>query len=150
MYHWRHDALWWKAICIGSLISLCIGFFVKGLIAPATPTPTNFTQHTFLYWPLLILLFPLLEEFVFRGLVQPTIARHWQKKIGQITSANLLTSLLFALSHLASKGVDWLTLGVFFPSLLFGFFRDRHQSWHSAMILHVSFNVSFFMPQFFA
>lgn len=93
---------------------------------------------------LLAFVYPLLEEVVFRGQIQPIILRHWPLKFRSISAANLITSALFVLLHIASRGLSLLTLAVFFPSLLFGYFRERHGNIQSAVALHVGFNLVFF------
>ena len=47
-----------------------------------------------------IVLFPVLEETLFRGLLQPMIAHSISGRWRLISTANLITSLIFALFHL--------------------------------------------------
>ena len=145
--HWHRDKQWLLALSLGSVISLGIGLVVALHSDTAQQNATSSTQA--LHWLIILFAFPLLEEFVFRGLVQPLILRHWPKKISALSVANILTSGLFTLAHTASKGLNWLNLGVFFPSLVFGYFRDRHQTIASAIILHSVYNGCFFLPFIF-
>jgi membrane protease YdiL (CAAX protease family) len=82
------------------------------------------------------------EEIVFRGGLQPLLARAFGHRGAQspITPANLATSLLFALAHLWRHGPA-LALGVFPVSLVYGITRERSGRLAPAVLLHVWFNV---------
>jgi len=89
---------------------------------------------------------PLFEELLFRGVIQGQLLQTmWGRKtwIG-LSLANLLTSLLFTLAHLASHSVSW-SLLVFVPSLCFGFIRDRFGSVYPAIVLHAFYNAGYFL-----
>jgi len=94
----------------------------------------------------LILLQPLVEELLFRGLLQGKLAaRSWgRRQVGGFTLANLLASLLFTALHFASHPPLW-AAGVLLPSLLYGYFRDRHDSVVPAIALHVFYNAGYFL-----
>ncbi len=94
---------------------------------------------------LLALVFPLLEEFVFRGFLQSALhKRAWGKKsCFGFSVANLLTSALFALAHLFRHPPLWAALA-FFPSLVFGFFRDRYGTLLPSILLHIFYNAGYF------
>ena len=102
-------------------------------------------------WPLLtplvfllpVLVYPVLEEIVFRGLIQELVHEYLSKaSLGPVSVANLLTSLLFAGVHFFYHPPLWAAL-VFFPSLVFGFFKDRTQGLMAPIILHVFYNAGF-------
>ncbi|MDN3641020.1 JDVT-CTERM system glutamic-type intramembrane protease [Simiduia curdlanivorans] len=134
--HWWQDRQWLIALCAGLLLSASAGFVLRAsILSPAS----------LLAFFLLALIYPLLEEIVFRGQIQPIILRHWPVKFSAISAANLITSAIFVLLHIASRGVSTLTLAVFFPSLLFGYFRERHGHIKSAVALHAGFNWVFFL-----
>lgn len=94
---------------------------------------------------LLVVAYPLLEEVVFRGGLQPYLATKLGKKYacGDISAANWITSLIFTLVHFIQHKLLW-SLSVFVPSLLFGYFRDRHNSMVPAIILHIFYNSGYF------
>lgn len=88
-----------------------------------------------------IIVYPVLEEFAFRGAVQTMLLRWFSVALGPLTGANLITSLLFAGAHYAMQPhpLTWL---VFIPSLAFGWSRDRHQSLAGCIGLHMLWNAA--------
>ena len=114
---WR-DRLFWLAVTAGPLCWLVLYL----LLRPATPQWT---------WPLAtpadfllpVLFYPVLEEIVFRG---------------------LLTSLVFTGFHFLGHAPLW-AASVFFPSLVFGFFKDRYQALTAPILLHGFYNAGFLL-----
>jgi membrane protease YdiL (CAAX protease family) len=94
----------------------------------------------------LVLLQPLVEELLFRGLLQGRLAAQpWGRRhLRGFTLANLVASLLFTALHFAGHPPLW-AAGVLLPSLLFGYFRDRHDSVLPAIALHVFYNAGYFL-----
>lgn len=104
-------------------------------------------------WPLQVpgrflllgLVYPLLEETVFRGGVQGFFLqfapgrRNWHGW----TAANALTSLAFALFHLFAHAPAW-ALPILAPSLVFGYFRDRTGRLTLPILLHIWYNLGYF------
>jgi membrane protease YdiL (CAAX protease family) len=100
-------------------------------------------------WPalaMLILLQPLMEELLFRGLIQgKLLAYAWgRRRLVGLTQANLTSSVLFTTLHFTSHPPLW-AMGVLLPSLLFGYFRDRHDSIYPAIVLHIFYNAGYFL-----
>ena len=95
-----------------------------------------------LQFGLLVLIYPLLEEIVFRGLVQEGVAGWLPQRFGMLSLANVLTSVAFAALHLVHQSPLW-SLGIFFPSLVFGFSKERYQSLWAPIILHGWYNLGF-------
>lgn len=102
-----------------------------------------------LWWaPMMILLQVLVvalpEEYFYRGYLQTTLARSWpaRLKIGpfHIGPAIIVTSLLFGLGHFIID-LRPARLAVFFPSLLFGWLRDRSGTIVSAVVYHAACNL---------
>jgi len=93
----------------------------------------------------LILLQPFVEELLFRGFLQGQwLQTAWGSASRHgITVANLITSLLFVASHFISHPAGW-AVAVFFPSMIFGYLRDRHDSLYPAMVLHMFYNAGYF------
>ena len=93
-----------------------------------------------------LLLYPLLEEWVFRGILQgELLKRKWGKRrsIG-ISNANLVTSIVFAGLHFINQPPLW-ALAVLVPSLVMGHFRERHDSLLTPMLLHPFFNLTYLL-----
>ena len=110
---------------------------------PAMPDPA---------WPLqdptrfllIALVYPVLEEMTFRGLIQPALYRQpWGGlRHGGLSTANWITALLFAASHLAWHDSAQ-AMAVFVPGLIFGYFRDRYDRITPSVWLHVFYNTGF-------
>ena len=98
----------------------------------------------------LVLLQPLLEELLFRGQLQGWLAaRPWgRRQFGGFTLANMVVTLLFTALHFFSHPPLW-AAGVLVPSLLYGYFRDRHDSVVPAIALHVFYNAGYFLLPLF-
>lgn len=132
--------LFWLAMLLGPVVSALLYLILQGV-------PANIdipvSQWELLLW--LVLLYPLLEEIVFRGLLQTRLLETaWGKKeLASITLANVVTSLLFGTVHFINHPPHW-ALMVFVPSLVFGWFRDRHHTILPAVILHCWYNLSYF------
>jgi len=89
---------------------------------------------------------PLFEELLFRGVIQGYMLQSIRKQNtwSGLSLANLLTSLLFTLAHLASHSIFW-SLLVFVPSLCFGLIRDRFGSVYPSIALHAFYNTGYFL-----
>lgn len=90
------------------------------------------------------ILIALPEEILFRGYLQTRLQQllpqRWRLWGGDVGPAVILTSVVFAFSHLvAIPSGD--RLAVFFPSLLFGWLRDRTGSIAGSVVAHALSNV---------
>lgn len=98
-------------------------------------------------WPVLLLavvVYPIVEEIVFRGGLQPGLARRLPVVAGPLTLANVLTSVVFCALHFIFHPPLW-AAGVFLPSLVFGYFRERHNGLAAPIVMHVVYNASYFL-----
>jgi len=93
----------------------------------------------------LVLWQPAVEELLFRGVVQGMLRRTTLGSSGfrGLSVANVVTSLAFVSIHFFKQPPLW-AIGVFAPSLVFGFFRDRSDSVWPPLVLHVVYNGAFF------
>ena len=92
-------------------------------------------------WP--VLFSPVVEEILFRGILQEFIRDYFTEKfLGPLSLANLVTSLIFASLHFFFQPALWAAL-VFFPSLVFGHFKDRSGKLTGPIILHAFYNAGF-------
>lgn len=104
-------------------------------------------------WPLhrpsdvlyLVVLYPLIEELLFRGVLQGHLLKRpiLQTKIAGLTGANLVTSLIFTGLHFFMHP-PLAASAVLLPSLIFGHFRDRHGNLLAPILLHSYFNLGYF------
>jgi membrane protease YdiL (CAAX protease family) len=92
------------------------------------------------------LIYPVLEEAVFRGLIQEHFHRMpWGKRpIWKASTANVVTSLIFAGGHLMFHS-PLHAIWVFVPSLIFGHFRDRYGGIVPSICLHVFYNAGYML-----
>lgn len=93
---------------------------------------------------MVIVAYPVVEEWLFRGELQPWVARKLGGGIGPLSIANLITSLLFSALHLLFQPPGW-ALAVFLPSLMFGYFRETTGGLAAPMLLHGFYNACFFL-----
>lgn len=105
--------------------------------------PPFSSQYAF-DWRLILSLIvwqPLVEEILFRGLIQgQLIKREWgQRSWLQISGANIVTSALFVVAHMFMNP-PLFALTVFIPSLLYGYFREYCNSIYPPVLLHGAYN----------
>lgn len=133
------DKRFWAALLLGPLLCY-LGFLLLG---GGAVTGLPLAEWKLLLW--LVLLYPVIEEWLFRGLLQGGLLRlRWARPaLLGVTRANVLTSLLFAAAHILAQSSGWAAL-VLFPSLLFGWFRDRYDSVLPGTLLHIAYNLAFF------
>lgn len=94
----------------------------------------------------LIIWQPLVEEVLFRGILQGQFAkREWGKRswLG-ISGANVAASVLFAAIHLINSS-PLFAITVIAPSLVFGYFRDYCNSVYPSIAIHVTYNAMVFV-----
>ena len=91
---------------------------------------------------------PVVEELAFRGIMQGVLLRTrlGRIRLAGLSGANGLTSLAFVVLHIVHQPWPW-ALAVFAPSLLFGYFRDRSGSVLPPLVMHVVFNLAFFLDR---
>lgn len=109
--------------------------------------PAHFNQLWPLHHPLPLLLavlvYPPLEEILFRGWLQHSLQQRLPHGTSwPVSPANLIASLLFAAAHLWRHNL-LLALAVLLPSLVFGYFYQRHRGLLSPILLHGWYNLGF-------
>lgn len=136
--HFWRDALFHAALAAALLYWLVLYLVFAQPWDPGWPLrePARFVYPALLY--------PVVEELIFRGLVQD-LAQHHLKTwtLGPLTHANIITSLLFTALHFFNHPPLW-AAAVFIPSLLFGFFKDRSAALAAPIVLHVFYNSGYF------
>lgn len=118
------------------------------MMAWMPPATYNLSWPWLRPWHFLLLAaaLPTLEEIAFRGLIQSwLLAYPWgRKRLGVLSLANSLTSLLFSALHLLTHTPLW-ALSVIIPSLIFGYFWERHGRLASPIALHCLYNAGYFL-----
>lgn len=129
-------------------------FGAAALAAPLVWLALAGLGHADAGWPLrdplryasLVAAWPILEELAFRGTLQPALAatRWGAREAFGVTTANVAASLAFVAAHALTHPPEW-AAAMLFPSLVFGYFRDRYRSVVPAAALHVFYNAGWFL-----
>lgn len=103
--------------------------------------------HGLWAWVSLLLVQPLQEELVFRGLWQGWLLEVLRRRdgpwrLGPLTLANVLVSAGFVLLHLRAQPLAW-ALAVAAPSLVLGQLRERYGSVWPPVLVHAFYNAGF-------
>ncbi|EAR07892.1 JDVT-CTERM system glutamic-type intramembrane protease [Reinekea blandensis] len=115
---------------------------LSGLFLPLQSLYGTLPKPSGADWVWFLMLIPLLEETVFRGLIQQSLTRKLAINQGALV-ANLSASLLFAWLHGFHQGpVGWL---VFFPSLILGQVWQHTRSILICTGLHATMNLCFWL-----
>jgi len=91
-----------------------------------------------------LLLYPLVEELLFRGVIQRALLNRPSLVINDfgISRANLITSILFVGLHLVNQSPAW-ALAILVPSLTLGHIYERYQRLPAPIFLHIIFNATY-------
>lgn len=128
------DPLFWAALAAAPVACLALAALPGLRWQPALPdAPWVFALSVAVY--------PPLEEWLFRGELQPLLGCRWSARWGPMTLANLVTSIVFAALHLWFHPPLW-AAAVFLPSLVFGYFRERSGGLASPIALHAGYNAA--------
>lgn len=133
----HRDLLFYLALLAGPAVWLVLYLL--------TPVPVEWNKPLLdpVWFLKLALVYPVLEEIVFRGLLQELVRDLLSKAMyGPLTVANLLTSLCFTGAHFFFHPPLAAVL-VFFPSLVFGFFKERTGSLAAPVLLHAFYNAGY-------
>ncbi len=132
---WVKDKYFYLALSLGPLFYLCLFLFIPPHLK-IEPTASFFATQFFL------VAFP--EELFFRGVLLPIFKTHLPHSWKGWSLANVFTAFIFACLHLFTHPLFW-ALGTFFPALIFGYFREKHQSLWPSIVLHFFYNISYFI-----
>ena len=96
----------------------------------------------FAFFQLVVIAIP--EELFYRGYIQPQLNRIWGRPwriLGAPVGKSLFfTSFIFALSHSLIQ-LQWWHFSIFFPSLVFGWLRERTGAITAGSLFHALSNV---------
>ncbi len=133
-----------SSVFLSSLTAGAIFFVVLLLLAAVQPLPwERLLSMAFLMaavWQ------PIVEELLFRGCMQGVLIRRtWGRRtIIGLSTANLLTSIVFVIAHIPTHPLLWALL-VLFPSLVFGILRERSGSVIPPIAIHIFYNTGYFL-----
>lgn len=132
----------WIAMSAGPIVVAILSFV-------QAPNTTKYVDDINYYWFIIsfVFVYPVLEEYVFRGMLQTYLLKKTNKQFPFLSLANIITSLVFSLTHLVYRNPIVGGL-VFIPSLVFGYFREKYHSVIPAMLLHVSYNSCYFIGMY--
>ena len=136
---WNWPRTVWKWIALGAVVLLVLTMF-ENLLPMPNDTPF---QHLFdrpldayLLGLVSITLAPLIEEWFFRGLLYPVLARRTGMAWGVVLSA-----VPFALLHLPQYANAWAAgLVIFIVGLVLGVVRAKTRSVGSSFLVHAGYN----------
>jgi membrane protease YdiL (CAAX protease family) len=135
---WPPDAHLVLAVLLAVPVWAAIGLF----FGPAMYVPSGWTA-----WVSFVLVYPVVEELLFRGVLQGEALRLTTRdgrslRAGPVTWANVLVTLVFVAMHLLAQPLIW-ALAVIVPSLVFGHLRERFASVWPAVLVHAVYNAGF-------
>jgi uncharacterized protein len=141
---WTFDFRWaWVYLLIGPPLAIGLGELAYLLHAPGNPAiPDLITDRASMIAVILFgtLAGPLFEELVFRGFLQPLLARSMAAWI-----AILLTAIPFALLHGPGFGWAWQSVMIVgIAGAVMGYVRHRTGSTAAAALVHIGYNSAFF------
>lgn len=139
----RPSAGWWAWLVDPHVVvSVCAAIPVW-LVLVTTVGDRMYLPATSVAWLSLLLVQPIAEEVVFRGVLQGQLLRiSAAHRAGPFTLANLAATAGFVGMHLFSQPPAW-ALATVVPSLLFGHLRERFGSVLPSVFMHVVYNAGF-------
>ncbi len=136
------DPQFFGALLAGPIVWTLIAWLTSADVAIAFP-PRLLSERP-MQFAMLVLAYPVLEEFVFRGWLQPAFATRIRRgALLGLSPANLVTSALFAAAHFLYHP-PLMALATFFPSLVFGHLRERYNHVLPGIMLHAYYNAGYF------
>jgi len=134
---------WWRWLADGHVVASLAAAVPVWIVLGMTMGGRMQVAHTWGAWLSLVLVQPVAEELVFRGVLQGQLLRlGGTHRAGPFTWANLATTVGFVGLHLISQPPAW-ALATAAPSLLLGHLRERFGSVLPATLLHAVYNAGF-------
>ena len=89
---------------------------------------------------------PLVEEYIFRGLVQKNIQKYIKYTFfSYITLSNIITSIIFTACHFVADSNFIVTTLIFIPSIYLGILYDQYKSIKQPFFAHSILNIIVFI-----
>ncbi|HXE11925.1 MAG TPA: type II CAAX endopeptidase family protein [Bryobacteraceae bacterium] len=135
----------WQALIGGGVLSIVVGLLGAAMRTPQIKSPFDRFLHSPLWIAMFglfaILLGPFFEELVFRGFIQPLLARDLGNAAGI-----LITAAVFGLLHAPEYSGSWqYVILIVFAGACFGYARFWGRSLIPAIVMHSGFNTVFFV-----
>ncbi|WP_353505895.1 JDVT-CTERM system glutamic-type intramembrane protease [Vibrio sp. SCSIO 43140] len=94
----------------------------------------------------LLIFFPVIEEVLFRGIIQESLLtiEVMKKNRYEVSLANIVTSCIFTGLHILNQAVI-LAILILLPSLVLGIFKERYSSLFIPIMFHILFNTTFLL-----
>lgn len=118
---------------------LAASLYWGALLALGIPAQVE-ASWTWLQVALVGFAYPVLEETVFRGLLQPALRQQFDVQFCGLSAANIVTTAIFAVYHYPNHGIAHAAL-VVVPSLYLGYVMDRTSKLGLCIFLHALFNL---------
>lgn len=133
------DRLFLVAIVAGVVVTVVLRLILPGSAVHQLPAGLLIILN-WLIWS------PLVEELLFRGIIQGQLYRLWDsnRTFFGLSYANWITSALFSGLHFVHHPPLW-AAAVFLPSLVFGYFRDRYGSILPSITVHAIYNAQYLL-----
>jgi membrane protease YdiL (CAAX protease family) len=137
------------ALAFGAAILVYGVVMLPALVWPPPPDRTNMFLEIFkagglnllLLLVIAVVLAPLMEELLFRGLLLPALRRRLA-----FPAAALLTTLLFTALHFTQTGTYWPAVaGIFVCGAFLAWLRERTGSLWTPIAFHMGFNTTPFL-----
>lgn len=130
------DGQFYFALMLAPLPLIALSYLIPGWNAGIHAGPAVFLS--------LVIWQPIAEELLFRGFIQGRLREwHWARRpFISLSTANYITTLLFVITHLVNHSLWW-AIAVAVPSLVFGYFRDRHGHIYPCIALHAAYNACY-------
>ncbi len=131
------DLWFYIAILLGPIFYFCLSLFIAPHITLKNPIIFLSSQFFLVSFP---------EEFFFRGFLIPYLRLEFKLNYSLlgISLANIIAAIFFALLHLFFHPFYW-AISTFFPAIIFGYFREKHDSLWPALLLHFIYNTGYFI-----
>ena len=124
-------------------IALPIWAIIYALVSAGCLTPV--APFDWQAWVSLVVVFPIAEEYIFRGLLMGLFSKYFYPgSFLQVTRSNFFASCIFSAVHVLSQ--SWATgFAVFLPSLYLGWIREKTNSVLLCAATHILWNFGFFL-----
>ena len=145
----QHNRLWLIPAFLAAPVAWLVLHLVFGVpvASRAGAEWFGFTEAGFRNLFLLaVIVYPILEEIVFRGALQGWLLEkaELRRSFAGISTANVITSLVFAAMHLFNQSLFWAAL-IVLPSLVFGWAREASSGVVVPILLHMFYNAGFYL-----